>query len=64
MKCRAYEQQFSIECLSCLSSQLIGPEEDPMRVVEEQVCTELMEEPGCLPSQLRVWNLGLYFLEL
>ena len=64
MKCRADEQQFFIECLSCLSSQLIGPEEDPMRVVEEQRRTELMEEPGCLPSQLRVWNLGLYFLEL
>src|SRR5260370_15270065 len=64
MKCRADEQQFSIECLSCLPPQLIGPEEDPMRVVEEQRCTELMEEPCCLPSQLRVWNLGLYFLEL
>jgi hypothetical protein len=64
MKCRADEKQFIVECLSCLSSQLIGPEEDPMRVVEEQRSTELMEEPGCLPSQLRVWNLGLYFLDL
>jgi hypothetical protein len=54
MKCRADEQQFNIECVSCLSSQLISPEEDPMRVVEEQGCTELMEEPGCLPSQLRI----------
>src|SRR5216683_4387608 len=62
MKCRADEQQFSIECLSCLSSQLIGPEEVPMRVVKEQGCTELTEEPDCLPSQLRVWNPGLYLL--
>ena len=31
MKRRADEQQLIIECLSCLPSQLIGPEEDPMR---------------------------------
>ena len=64
MKCRADEQQFIIECLSCLPSQLISPEEDPMRVVEEQRGTELMEEPGCLPSQLSVRNSWLCFLEL
>src|ERR1700731_2634958 len=36
MKRRADEQQLSIERLSCLPPQLIGPEEDTMRVVEEQ----------------------------
>jgi hypothetical protein len=64
MKCGADEQQFDIECLSCLLSQLIGPEEDPMRVIEEQGCTELMEEPGCFPSYLSVRNSRLHFLEL
>src|SRR3984893_10247607 len=64
MKRRADEQQLNIEWLSCLPSQLIGPEEDTMRVVEEQRRAELVEEPGCFPSQLRVWNLWLYFLEL
>src|SRR5216683_5015458 len=64
MKCRADEQQLDIERLSGLSSQLVGPEEDAMRVVEEERSAELMEEPGCLPRQLCVWNLGLYFLEL
>jgi hypothetical protein len=64
MKRRADEQQLSIERLSCLPSQLVGPEEDTMRMVEEQRRAELVEEPGCFPSQLRVWNLWLYFLEL
>src|SRR6266851_1923895 len=64
MKRGADEQQLSIERLPCLPSQLIGPEEDPMRVVEEQRRAELVEEPGYFPSQLRVWNLWLYFLEL
>ena len=64
MKRRADEQQLSIELLSCLPSQLIGPEEDTMRVVEEQRRAELVEEPGCFPSQLSVRNSGLYFLEL
>jgi hypothetical protein len=41
----ADEQQFSVELLSCLPSQLIGPEEDTMRVVEEQRRAELVEEP-------------------
>ena len=36
MKCSADEQRFIIECLSCLSSQLIGPEEDPMMLGSEQ----------------------------
>jgi hypothetical protein len=64
MKCRAHEQQLSIKYLSCLSSQFIRPEEDTMRVIEEQRGAELMEEPGCLRRQLCVWNSGLCFLEL
>ncbi len=64
MKRRADEQQLSIERLSGLSSQLIGPEEDTMRVVEEQRRAELVEEPGCFPGQLSVRNSGLCFLEL
>ena len=64
MKCGADEQQLDIERLSGLSSQLVGPEEDAMRVVEEERSAELMEEPGCLPRQLCIRNLGLYFLEL
>ena len=64
MKRRADEQQLSIELLSCLPSQLIGPEEDTMRVVEEQRRAELVEEPGCFPSQLSVRNPGLCVLEL
>ena len=35
-----------------------------MRVVEEQRRAELVEEPGCFPSQLSVRNSGLCFLEL
>jgi len=64
MKRRAYEQQLSIEPLSCLPSHLIGPEEDTMRVVEEQRRAELVEEPGRFPSQLSVRNSGSCFLEL
>src|SRR5271155_2310634 len=64
MKCRADEQQLDIERLSGLSPQLVGPEEDAMRVVEEERSAELMEEPGCLPRELCVWNFGLHFLEL
>jgi hypothetical protein len=40
----ADEQQFSIERISCLPSQLVGPEEDTMRVVEEQRRAELSEK--------------------
>ena len=64
MKRRANKQQLSIERLSGLPSQLVGPEEDTMRVVEEQRRAELVEEPGCFPSQLSVQNPGLYLLEL
>ena len=64
MKRRADEQQLSVEHLPCLPSQLIGPKEDTMRVVEEQRRAELVEEPGCFPSQLSVWNSGSCFLEL
>jgi hypothetical protein len=64
MKCRAHEQQLDIERLPGLSSHLAGPEEDAMRVIEEERSAELMEEPGCLASQQNVWNLWLYFLEL
>src|SRR5271163_2403783 len=64
MKCRADEQQLDIERLSGLSSQLVGPEEDAMRVVEEERSAELMEESGRLASQQRVWNIPLYSLEL
>jgi hypothetical protein len=64
MKRRADKQQLSIERLSCLPSQLVGPEEDTMRVVEEQRRAELSEKPGCFPSQLSIGNSGLGFLEL
>ena len=60
----ADEQQLRIERLSGLPTQLIGPEEDAMGVVEEQRRAELVEEPGCFPSQLSVRNPGLGFLEL
>src|ERR1700689_2316581 len=64
MKRGADEQQFSIERISCLPSQLVGPEKNTMRVVEEQRRAELMEEPGCFASQLSVRNPGLYLLKL
>jgi hypothetical protein len=35
-----------------------------MGVIEEQRRAELVEEPGCFPSQLSVRNSGLYLLEL
>src|SRR3979490_294996 len=60
----ADERQFSIERLSCLPSQLVSPEEDTMRVVEEQRRADRSEKPGCFPSQLSIGNSGLRFLEL
>jgi hypothetical protein len=64
VKCRADKQQLHIEFLPCLLSQFIGPEKDPMRVVKEQGCAELVKKSRRFSSQLRIRNAGLNLLEL
>ncbi len=46
MECSADKQKLDIEFFSCLPAKLICPEEDAVRVVEEQRRAELSEKSG------------------
>jgi hypothetical protein len=64
MKRRADKQQFRIIRLAGLTAPFIGPEEDTVRVIDEQRCAELVEQTGGLARQLAVGNPGRQLLEL
>src|ERR1700693_1238084 len=64
MECSADKQNFHIKFFPCLPAKLICPEEDAVRVVEEQRCAELWEKSGSLPSQLTIRDSILYVLKL
>jgi hypothetical protein len=64
MECGADKQKLDIEFFSCLPAKLICPEEDAVRVVEEQSRAELPEKSGGLASQLTIRDSILYALKL
>ncbi len=64
MECSADKQKLDIEFFSCLPTKLICPEEDAVRVVEEQSRAELPEKSGGLASQLSIGDSILYALKL
>src|SRR5258708_17846040 len=64
MECSADKQKLYIEFFPCLPAKLICPEEDAVRVVEEQRRAELSEKSGGLASQLTVRDSILYALKL
>src|ERR1700682_3803441 len=64
MECGADKQELHIKPLPCLPAQLVCPEEDAVRVVEEQRCAELSEKSGSLASQLTIRDSILYVLKL
>src|ERR1700680_2737205 len=64
MECGANKQNLHIKVLPCLPAKLICPEEDAVRVVEEQRCAELSEKSGSLASQLTIRDSILYVLKL
>src|ERR1700738_2503863 len=60
MECSADKQKLYIEFFPCLPAKLICPEEDAVRVVEQQRRAELSEKAGRLASQLTIRD---YILE-
>src|SRR6202051_2317213 len=64
MECGADKQNLHIKFFPCLPAKLICPEEDAVRVVEEQRCAELSEKSGSLASQLTIRDSILYVLKL
>src|SRR5260370_6479926 len=64
VECSADKQKLDIEFFSCLPAKLICPEEDAVRVVEEQSRAELPEKSGSLASQLTIRDSILYVLKL
>src|SRR5258708_12228770 len=64
MECSADKQKLDIEFFACLPAKLICPEEDAVRVVEEQSRAELPEKSGGLASQLTIGDSILYALKL
>ena len=64
MECGANKQNLHIKVFPCLPAKLICPEEDAVRVIEEQRCTEFSKKSGGLASQLTIRNSVLYVLKL
>src|ERR1700704_1963395 len=64
MECGADKQDLHINSFPCLPAKLFCPEEDAVRVVEEQRCAELSEKSGSLASQLTIRDSRLYVLKL
>src|SRR5260370_42541700 len=64
MECSADKQKLDIEFFPSLPAKLICPEEDAVRVVEEQSGAELPEKSGSLASQLTIRDSILYALKL
>src|ERR1700736_6490372 len=64
MECGADKQNLRIKVFPCLPAKLICPEEDAVRVVEEQRCAEFPEKSGSLARQLTIRDSILYVLKL
>src|SRR5260370_26297902 len=64
MECSEDNQKLEIEFFPSLPAKLICPEEDAVRVVEEQSRAELPEKSGGLASQLTIRDSILYALKL
>jgi hypothetical protein len=64
MECSADKQKLCIEWLPCLPAKLVRPEEDAVRVVEQQRRAELPEKAGRLASQLTIRDSIFYALKL
>src|SRR5271167_2630815 len=64
VKCSTDEEQLLVVVLTCLTAKLIRPKEHAMRMIEQQLRTELMKESGRFASQLRIGNSRLNMLEL
>src|SRR5260370_4937965 len=64
VECSADKQKLDSEFFACLAAKLICPEEDAVRVVEEQSRAELPEKSGGLASQLTIGDSILYALKL
>jgi hypothetical protein len=64
MECSADKQKLHIKFFPCLRAKLICPEEDAVRMVEQQRRAELSEKSGSLASQLSIRYSILYALKL
>src|ERR1700676_5656209 len=64
MECGTDKQNLHIKRFPCLPAELICPEEDAVRVVEEQRGAELSEKSGSLASQLTIRDSILHMLKL
>src|SRR5712664_4253438 len=64
MECSADKQKLCIEFSPCLPAKLVCPEEDAVRVVEQQSRAELSEKSGRLASQLTIRDSIFYALKL
>src|SRR5258708_20660444 len=64
MECSADKQKLYIEFFPCLPAKLICPEEDAVRVVEEQRRAELSEKSASLSRQLTIRDSILYALKI
>jgi len=64
VECGTDEDKLRIERLACLPTKLVRPEEDAMRMVEEQRRTEFPKQAGCFAGKLSVRNPSLHVLKL
>src|SRR5216683_5469287 len=64
MECGGDKQKLYIEFFPCLPAKFIRPQEDAMRVVEEQRRAEFSEESRSLASELRIRDSILYALKV
>src|SRR5258708_8271019 len=64
MECSADKQKLCIEFFPCLPAKLVCPEEDAVRVVEQQSRAELSEKSGRLATQLTIRDSIFYALKL
>jgi hypothetical protein len=64
VECGTDEDKLRIERLARLPTKLVRPEEDAMRMVEEQRRTEFPKQAGCFAGELCVGNLGSHVLKV
>src|SRR5467141_3418045 len=63
VECGTDEDELRIERLACMPSKLVRPEEDAMRMVEEQRRTEFPKQAGGFAGQWSVRNPSLHVLK-
>jgi hypothetical protein len=64
MECGADKEKLHIEFFPCLPAKLVCPEEDPVRVVEQERRAELPQKSARLASQLTIRDSIFYALKL